>query len=213
MGDFPSLIIVSLLFLGTTPGPLQQIPTPQQQQQREEERRIEEEARRREAEERAREQEKLDQLQEDMERISRTVPMTPEELEVFHKRMFNQFVREVNAFESTSRELVLYCEHPNPGDPKAQKDIRKKARSLEGQIEEIMEYILGGEDEPDVPEVDFEAKPLVERLSIIKSIAPSIHQRLKDSYVSSKSQIIDANDAVTLLRDLQSMKRLSHSLR
>jgi len=213
MRDFHSFLFASLLFLGTTPGPLQQLPTPQQQQQREEERRIEEEARRREAEERAREQEKLDQLQEDMERISRTVPMTSEELEAFHKRMFRQFVHEVNAFGATSRQLVFYSEYPNLDDSKAQKDIRKKAKSLEGQIEEIIEYILGGDDEPDVPEVDFERMSLAERLSIVKSMAPSIHQRLKDSYVSTKSQIIDANDAVTLIRDLQSMKRISHSLR
>jgi len=213
MGDFRSLITVSLLFLGTTSGPLQQIPTPQQQQQREEERRIEEEARRREAEERAREQEKLDQLQEDMQRISRAVPMTPEELEAFHNRMFRQFVHEVNAFDVTSRQLLFYSEHSSLEDPKAQREIRRKAKSLEGQIEEIIEYILGGEDEPEVPELDFEAKSLAERLSMIKAMAPSIHQRLNDSYVSSKAQIIDANDAVTLIRDLQSMKRLSHSLR
>src|SRR5262249_53758239 len=153
-------------------------PTPQQQQQREEERRIEEEARRREAEERAREQEKLDQLQDDMQRISRTVPMTPEELEAFRKRMFRQFVHDVNAFDATSRQMVFYCEHADPGDPKVLKEIRRKAKSLESQIEEIVEYILGGDDEPDAPEVDFQNKSVADRLSMVKSMAPSVCQRL-----------------------------------
>src|SRR5262245_5914288 len=98
MRAFQGFILTSVLLAPTIPGLSQQIPTPQQQQQREEERRIEEEARRREAEERAREQEKLDQLQEDMQGISRTVPMTPEELEAFRKKMFRQFVHDVNAF-------------------------------------------------------------------------------------------------------------------
>src|SRR3982751_1275229 len=107
MRDFHRAILACAFLSWTIPVPAQ-VPLPQQEQQREIDRRIDEEARRREADERAREQEKLDQLQEDMTQLSRTAPMTPEEIEALRKRFFPHFARNVTAFDGTSRQLADY---------------------------------------------------------------------------------------------------------
>jgi hypothetical protein len=209
--------MIAILFcLYVISTPLQQtqpLPTVEQEQQRrDEERRMEEEARRREAEERAREQQRLDQLQEDMLIISRTVPMTPEEIEAARQRLHAEFVKTVAGFDSISAQIGTYASRKRL-DSRAVKDIRKKAKTLEDDVDEILEYLLDGSDPPDFQQVDYGAKTLAERVSLLKILAPSLHQRIRHCYVDPKVQVIDANEAVVLMQDLQSMKVLTHSLR
>ena len=191
-------------FLSAISAAAQEAPKPQPPPgpSPEERRVLEEEQRRRDAEDAARLERTLDRL-ENLHRL----PLSPEEIEARRRRRLPQFLKDLEAFKAASQQIISYGAQPSP---KAVKEMRSKAKTLERLVNDLMDYVTDGEDPPDAPEENYESMPLPERLGLLTSMAPSLHKRLKETY---KAPLIDVNTQIELIEDLQSAKLLSHSLR
>ena len=165
-----------------------------------------EEERRREAEERQRLDDQLRRLEDLDNRVQ--LPPSPEEIEARRRKRLPHFKRDLEGFRVASTQISSHATGASL-DTKSVKEVRKTAKTLEQYIDGIVDYLMNGEEPPEpVPSDD--TATLEERISLLKSIAGPMHQRIR---VRSSSPLVDVNAEVALIQDLQNLKSLVHSLR